>query len=239
MQITLKAWIRKNHLTEDPNDFAASVISSGSATTADIVKALVKEGMEIKPETAIDIITRFNRKASELVLSGFNVNTGLVYMRPVIKGAFYDKNWSSATNPVYIAMNQGSDLRMAVSETVVQILGEQNDPMSIFTITNTTTGNTEGVLTAGRNVEIKGSFIKVTGELPECGVEFKNVATGDIVKLALADYVLNEPSRLLLMIPADMPKGEYELTITTQFSNNKVNLKTARSASANMPIFIE
>lgn len=239
MQITLKAWIRKNHLTEDPNDFAASVISNGSATTADIVKALVKEGMEIKPETAIDIISRFNRKASELVLSGFNVNTGLVYMRPVIKGAFYGNNWSPETNPVYIAMNQGADLRKAVSETVVQILSEQADPMSIFSITNSATGNAEGILTAGKNVEIKGTFIKVAGDLPECGIAFKNISTGDIVKLQASDYVLNEPSRLLLLIPADMPKGEYDLSITSQFANTSTLLKTARTVSANFPIVIE
>jgi hypothetical protein len=56
-----------------------------------IVDELVKEGMEIKRETVVDIISRYNRKAAELVVSGYNVNTGLVYMRPVIKGAFYDK----------------------------------------------------------------------------------------------------------------------------------------------------
>ena len=86
----LNAWLRPNHLTEDKGDFIAIPQTNGSLTVKDIVNDLIAEGMEIKTETATDIITRFNRKAAERVLSGYNVNAGLVYMRPVIKGVFRD-----------------------------------------------------------------------------------------------------------------------------------------------------
>lgn len=109
MKKTLNAWLKKNLLTEDPKDYAASVQSKGSAVLADIVNEMANEGMEIKRETVIDIISRFNRKAADLVLSGYNVNTGLVYMRPVVKGVFHDKIWTADANPVYIAINQGMD----------------------------------------------------------------------------------------------------------------------------------
>lgn len=238
MKKTLRAWIRKNQLTEDPNDYMASVAVSGSIGINTIVDELQKEGMEIKRETVIDIISRFNRKAADLVLSGYNVNTGLLYMRPVIKGVFYDKTWNAETNPVYIAINQGLDLRNAVAETVVEILGIQADPLEIIIITDSTTGKTDGTLTPGRNAELKGSYLKIAGENPDCGIAFKNIATQAITKLTMGDIVLNEPSRLLILVPATLTVGEYELTVTTQFTGGNTVLKMPRSTTLAVPVVV-
>lgn len=238
MKKTLKAWIRKNQLTEDPNDYMASVVVNGSIGINAIVDELENEGMEIKRETVVDIISRFNRKAADMVLSGYNVNTGLVYMRPVIKGVFYDKTWNPETNPVYIAINQGLDLRNAVAETVVEILGEQADPLEIISITDNTTGKTDGTLTPGRNAELKGSYLKITGDHPDCGITFRNTSTQAVTKLASGDIVLNEPSRLLILVPATLAKGEYELMLTTQFTSGNITLKTPRTVTFGILVVI-
>lgn len=135
----LNAWLRPNHLTEDKNDYVAVPQTLGSLNIPDLVKELQKEGMEIKAETAIDIITRFNRKTAERVVQGYTINTGLVYMRPVIKGNFYNQAWDSKVNSVYVAMSQGNELRKAIAETSVEILGEQREPIAIYTLTDSTT----------------------------------------------------------------------------------------------------
>lgn len=238
MQKTLNAWIRKNQLTEDPNDYMASVIVAGSAGVDTIVDELISEGMEIKRETAIDIISRFNRKAADFAVSGYNVNTGLVYMRPVVKGVFYDKTWNAVTNPVYIAINQGLDLRNAVAETVVVILGEQKDPMEILSLTDSFTGKTDGTLTPGRNAELKGSYLKIAGDNADCGISFRDVNSGNTTKLNASDIVINEPSRLLIMVPQTLTAGEYELTVTTQFTGGNTLLKNPRSVLYSLPVLI-
>jgi len=238
MQNVLKAWIRKNNLTEDPNDYSALVSKSTSAGVAEVIDELVSEGMEIKRETAIDIITRFNRKSAELVVSGHNVNTGLVYMRPVITGVFYDKTWDAEKNPVYVAINQGADLRAAIANTTVEILSIQPEPIEILSLTDTTTGKTDGTLTKGRNAELKGSFLKIAGENPDCGISFRNTTTQDITKLATSDIVLNEPSRLLILVPATLVAGEYELTVITQYTKGKNTLKEPRSVTLDIPVII-
>jgi hypothetical protein len=238
MQPNLKAWIRKNLLTEDPNDYTATVVVNGSITMQDIVKELANEGMEVKTETAIDILTRFNRKTAELVLSGYNVNTGLVYMRPAIKGVFYGKTWDPAAHSVYVSINQGADLREAVSETQVVILGEQSDPIEILSLTDTFTGKTDGSLTKGRNAEIKGSYLKIDGDNVACGITFRNTATQAVTKLDASDIVLNEPSRLLIFLPAALEAGEYELTITTQFSKGNKPIKEPRTVTFDTPVVI-
>jgi hypothetical protein len=238
MRNILKAWLKPNKLTTDPNDYIASVISSGSIGTKEIIDEIVNDGIELKADTILNVITRFNSKSSQLVLSGYNVNTGLVYMRPVIKGVFYDKTWKPEVNSVYISMRQGADLAAAVAETSVEILGIQSEPLEIFSITDQTTGKTDGSLTKGRNAEIKGSYLKIAGENPACGITFTNAATQEVTKLETADIVLNEPSRLLIFVPAPLVAGEYDLTVATQYTGGNNLLKEPRSITADLTIVI-
>lgn len=238
MKKVLKAWLKKNQLTPDPNDFTASAVSNGSVSVSNIIDELVSEGMEVKRETVLDIVTRFNRKSADLVLSGYSVNTGLVYMRSVIKGPFYGKTWDPDLNSVYVSITQGLELRQAVAETTVEILGEQADLIEILSITDSTTGKTDGTLTKGRNAELKGSFLKIVGDNPACGISFLNTTTQAITLLDKADIVLNEPSRLLIIVPTTIDAGEYELTINTQFTSGGAILKQPRSATLGVPVLI-
>ena len=199
---------------------------------------MVKEGVELKRETIVDVITRFNRKSADMVLSGYNVNTGLVYMRSIIKGAFYGKTWNPDVNSVYVSITQGMELRNAVAETTVEILGEQADPLEIVSLTDQTTGKTDGTLTKGRNAVLKGSYLKIAGDNPSCGISFQNVDTEVITKLEAADIVLNEPSRLLIFVPAALVAGEYELTVSTQFSGGGKPLNQPRSVTFGLPVIL-
>lgn len=225
----LRAWLRPNLLTkDDKSDFMAVPVSAGSLTVEDIIKELRAEGMEIKTETAHDIISRFNRVVSEKVLEGYSVNTGLVYMRPAIKGVFYDKSFDKDKHSVYVAMNQGTELRKATAETKVEILGEQASPMSLFNITDKATGNTDGTLTKGKNAEIKGTYIKVEGSDPKNGIIFKNLDNSQETKLPMENIVLNEPSRLLILVPADLASGNYEVSVLTQYAKGGTQVKEPR-----------
>jgi hypothetical protein len=238
MKNVLKAWLKKNQLTPDPNDYTASVVSNGSVGVDQIIAEIVADGIELKSETILNALNRFNSKAASMVLSGYNVNTGLVYMRPVIKGAFYGKTWNPEVNSVYISITQGSALRTAVAETTVEILGEQADPLEIYSVTDPTTGKTDGTLTKGRNAEIKGSYLKIAGDNEACGVTLTNTSTQEATKLAATDIVLNEPSRLLIFVPATLVAGEYELTVTTQYTGGGSTLKEPRTTTFGSSIVI-
>lgn len=233
----LNAWLRPNLLTEDPKDFVATPVSTGSIGIAEIIHELKKEGMEIKEETAVDIISRFNRKTAEMVLNGYAVNTGLAYMKPAIKGVFYDKTWDAEKHSVYVNITQGADLREATKSARAEILGEQASPMSVFSITDKATGKTDGSLTVGKNAEIKGSYIRVAGDSKDNGIYFTNVETRARVKVEARDIVLNEPSRLLILVPK-LDKGTYELSVTTQSSTGSALLKESRTESLAAPVII-
>ncbi|MDD3077749.1 MAG: DNA-binding domain-containing protein [Paludibacter sp.] len=238
MKKILNAWLRKNLLTSDPNDYTAIVQVNGSMGISQIVDEMIEQGTELKRETIINIITRVNSIAADMVLSGYNVNTGLVYMRPVIKGVFSDKTFDHNLHQVYIAMNQGYDLSNAVAETEVNILGEQSDIIELLSVTDLVTGKTDGTLTKGRNAELKGSYLKIAGDNQACGIVFRNLNTQAETRLETADIVLNEPSRLLILVPAALEAGQYELQVTTQYSGGGKNLQAPRSVVFGSPIEI-
>ncbi|MDR1699531.1 MAG: DUF4469 domain-containing protein, partial [Prevotellaceae bacterium] len=167
-----------------------------------------------------------------------NVNNGLVHIRPVIKGAFYGKTWNPQTNSLVASITPGAALRKAIAETEVVILGEQPDMLNILGLTDTSTGNTDGALTKGRNAEIKGTYLKIAGDDPSCGITFTNIETKAAIRLSPADIVLNEPSRLLILLPATLASGEYELTVTTQFTGAGRLLKQPRSAVFGLPVIV-
>ncbi len=81
--------------------------------------------------------------------------------------------------------------------------------------------------------------MKVVGESPDCGISVKNTVTQAITKLAINDIVLNEPSRLLILVPSELAKGEYELRLTTQYTGGNTLLKTPRTIICDLPIILE
>lgn len=235
----LKAWLKDNPLTADPTDKTAVISSNGTLTEDDLLDEIMAEGIELKRDTLKSVVTRYKNKITDRVLSGYNVNIGLVYMRPLIKGVFYDKNFNPAVNSVYVHVSQGASLRKASADTNVEILGERSDLIELYAITDMTTGNTDGTLTKGRNAELKGAFIKIAGDDPANGITFRNTATGAETKLSAGDIVLNEPSRLLIMVPAGLEAGEYELKIATQFTSNiKKLLNNPRSVTLGVPVIV-
>jgi hypothetical protein len=166
-----------------------------------------------------------------LVLSGYNVNTGIVYMHAAVKGVFYDKTWNPDRNHLHVAISQGTDLRAAVAETSVEIMGEHPDPIALFSITDLSTGKTDGSITRGFNAELKGTYIKIAGADESCGIYLRNVDTADDIKLEPQYIAVNDPSRILFIAPATLDAGTYELRVVTQFTGSNKTLKQPRSVT--------
>jgi len=67
MSNTLKVKLWSNPLTAETSGFTAVPVINTNLNTQDLIALMKAEGMEIKTETALDIITRFFRKAEEMV----------------------------------------------------------------------------------------------------------------------------------------------------------------------------
>ena len=229
-QSTLKVWLKPNDLTPDPTDSIAVVSSAGKIDKQGMIDALIAEGVELKRETLEDVVNRYNRKCASYALSGWNVDTGLVYMRSVVTGPFFGKKFDPAKNSVYVSCVQGIHIRKESAKTKVEVLGMMPDAMYITQVINMQSRVNDSTLTRGRNATVEGSYIKIVGDDASIGVYLINDETGEDIKLASDLLVTNEPSKLLLLIPAEMPTGTYRLKVVTQYTGGNKTLKAPREA---------
>ena len=168
----LKVWLRKSQLTKSTNDYSAQVLVKGSMDMENIIDELINEGMDINRKTALDFITSFNQKTSDLVLTGFKANTGLLNISPIIKGSLYGGKWNSYINSVSVAITENYEFRHAIAETKVEIVEENGDPMKTDSATEQNSQNTENKFLNERSTELRGSYLKNHGDNSACGIAF-------------------------------------------------------------------
>lgn len=75
-----------------------------------------------------------------------------------------------------------------------------------------------------------GTKLRVVGDKPGVGIFFRETVTNTATKVDEGDIVVNNPSELMIIIPA-LPAGTYQLEVTTQYSMGKQWLKEQRTSN--------
>lgn len=237
MQNKLKGWIVPNSVTKDPNDKILILDAAGNVNHEQIYKEMREEDTGLREETLVHVVTLYERIVARFLMNGYNVNTGLFYAVPRFTGLIEGGHWNSEKNGIYVSFSQDKVLREEIAKTQVVIQGEKNDVMYILETEDKKTKLKDGSMTPGRNFVIRGSYIKVVGDDASVGVTFHNKADNTITKVTEDMFATNNPSELIFLIPTELTDGEYELTITTQYTKNTgLLLKTPRSVS--IPVHI-
>lgn len=228
----LKAWLAPNAVTEDPKDKILILDTAGSAGLDDIYDEMRNEDTGLRRETLVHVVTLFERVVARFLMNGYNVNTGLFYAVARITGLIEGGKWNPETNQIYVSFRQDKVLREEIANTQITILGEKADVMYILETEDRKTGLKDGRMTPGRNLAVRGAYIRVAGDDPAVGVTLRSKAEDKTVKLDADMLAVNNPSELILLIPTDLTDGEYELTVTTQhMKGTKALLKSPRSVS--------
>lgn len=232
MKHTLKGWLVDNAVTaDDKEDKILMLESAGSLTMADIIEEMKKEDTGLRTETLEHALKLFNRVTTDLLLNGFAVNTGLFHAVPQFRGVIENGAWNPEKNSIYVSFTQDKELREAIAETSVNILGDKASGMYISGVKDAATQATDGSMTPGRNFIVTGRLLKVAGG--EEGVGITLTPEGDASPVVIEPDMLavNNPSQLVFLIPAELPSGIYMLTITTQYTGGDKFLKAPRSVS--------
>lgn len=229
MKKELKGWLADNTVTGENNGDKILVLeSAGGLTLNDVLDEMRKEDTGLRKETLAHAVDLYHRTLAELVLNGYSVNTGLFRIVPQFKGLVEDGVWNPETNSIYILMQQDKVLRDAISETSVKILGKKGSAAYIISSQDTTTRATDGSATPGRTFRLKGKNIKVAGTDEAVGV-YLLASDGNKTKLDMDRVVVNNPSEVIVLLPADLKEGNYELQIVTQFAAANKLLKAPRT----------
>ena len=232
MKTELKGWLADNTVTTDNKEDKILVLeSAGNLALSDVLDEMKKEDTGLRAETLKHAVDLFQRTVSELVLNGYSVNTGLFRAVPQFRGVIDGGIWNPERNSIYVSFNQDKDLREAIARTNVKILGAKGDPAYFIGGEDAATRATDGSATAGRNYRLQGKNIKVAGTDSAVGIVLID-EKGTETKLPMDMIAINNPSEVLVLLPADLKDGTYELRLTTQYCHSsQTMLKTPRTVS--------
>lgn len=197
------------------------------------------EDTELRRETIEHIVNLYHRVVERLVLGGYNVNTGLFYAVPQAKGVVDNGVWNSEKNSLYVSITQGKELREAIAQTKVVIDGVAGENIYLSGAEDTATRAVDGTITQGRNFTLTGRNIKIAGEDPAVGLKLTD-SKGEETVIDMDMIGINNPSKLMFIVPAGLRKGEYTLTVTTLFSgNSSIFLKAPRTVTLKLTVGVE
>jgi len=216
---------------ENKEDMILVPVPIGTADEDRIIAELKAEDSGLREETIRHVFDLQKRVIKRLLMTGMSVNTGLYHASVSFRGVIEGSAWNPEKNAIVVNFNVGADLREAIKQTTVGIIGEKGSAMYIGGVQDASTRAQDASATAGRAFTLTGGKLKVVGTDPTVGITLTDVK-GTETKVTEDLWVTNDPSKLTFIIPAGLADGTYELKVTTQFgSNSKTMLKAPRSVT--------
>lgn len=186
--------------------------------TTDLVRQIMSEGTENEYETILSIINRYEDQILKNVCAGRRVQTPNCLITPRVNGV-----WPTAAtrfNPDVhqrtVNITPSLRMRRILEKIGVELLGEKKSDAYISRVTDEATGLRDNTITAGDTISLEGRNIKVTSEEDDSGIFFLHPdGTATPVTRRLT---ANEPSRLIVHVPAQLQPGSYQLQIRTHYT---------------------
>ena len=123
---------------DNKEDLILVPVSNGSADEERIIAEMKAEDSGLREET-IRHVFDLESAHQRLLMSGVSVNTGLYYASVSFHGVIESSAWNPAKNSIVVNFNVGADLREAIKNTVVNIIGAKGSAMYIAGVQDTST----------------------------------------------------------------------------------------------------
>jgi hypothetical protein len=180
-------------------------------------------------ETLLDILNHSDRLRRERIQQGYSVQTGVCHITPRVTG-----NWIGSTEPfdpkkhkITCDLTASAELRKALEEVGVEVLGVKDSGARIGLVTDVTTGKNDGTITVGGDLIVTGEKIRIE-PLDEEGLGVFFVDASGIETPVTHPFTQNDPKKIICRVPA-LGAGSYTLKIVTRFSQSTTLLKYPRT----------
>ena len=228
----IKVNLYPNLLTEDPNDYSARVISERTLSISDICRTAVSRGgaqTSTSAQAMESNVALFLKEMAYQLCDGFSVNTGYFTANTQLRGVFNSskETYNPEKHTILFQFNQGELLRKELGNVSVVIDKVGEAMLVIQEVYDSKSATVNDLLTPNRNLKIWGNKLKIVGEDPDNGVYFINTADNTRTKVDPTDFVTNNPSELIVVVPV-LKAGSYKVEVQTQFAGAAL-LKEPRS----------
>ena len=232
-------------LTERTDDYYLRAKTVGSLSLQDIAKEYAAQTNKNADEVYA-ILNGVEQVKADAIASGYIVSTPTALYQPCASGTVVKADLSKPVDhsvvKVYATVSQGKLLREAMEACRLEIFTQ---PAVVGPLLNGALAQTRGtdgsVVTRapepGKNIILTGRNIKVVGDDPSVGVTFTSVETPQTtVKVGLEDITVNEPSRLIFVLPKEVTDGLWTVSVTTQFGSGGEMVKKPRTYVLETPL---
>jgi hypothetical protein len=138
---------------------------------------------------------------------------------------------------ITLSATPAAEMRAALEEVGVEVLGEKNSGAYIGRVTDITSGKTNGTITAGEDIVISGDKIRVFPE-GEAGIGVFFTDESGVDHPVTRKLLENIPKKLIFRVPSLAP-GMYTLKVVTRFSHSKYELKEPRVITCEFPLTVQ
>jgi hypothetical protein len=237
-----KVWLRLNLLTKDvENDYVAEVSTVGKTLrNEDIAESIKAEGSEFQPETLLDILNRADRLRVKKLQEGYSILTGISHISPRVLGTWLGTvhRYDPEKHRITADMSPSAELRAALEEVGVEVLGVKDSGAIISLVTDVATGKTDGTVTSNDDIIIEGEKIRIAPD-DEAGLGVFFVDMNGAETPVTHRFTQNDPKKVIARVPSSLWGGTtYTLLIKTRFVHGTTLLKEVRTITYSLPITV-
>ncbi len=164
------------------------------------------------------LIRAFNEKVIDLASQGYQVDTELVRIRPVVTGTVPRERTTLKNNKLKIVTTPCKELRTCISKTKLRV-ARHSYPNRYITEASNAFEPKMPIFEQGY-VQLRGSNLKIMGDFAQCGIWLENNVTKQRFKThPMGTY--NKPKSLIFKLPDELSAGSYTISIVTCYCGTK------------------
>lgn len=236
-------------LTERPDDFYLR--AKTMPDTIDLHAIARETALRLGGKNEDEVYTLLNAAESvkcDALSSGYIVATPTALMQPCASGTVLKADLSKAPDrtkvKVYATLSMGPALRQSMEACQLEIFTQPAvvGPLlngAVAATRTTADGATTRVPLPGKNITLTGRNLKLAGTDPAVGVTFTSVETPSThVFVPMEDVTINEPKRLIFVLPAAVTDGLWRVSVSTQYGSGRTTVKNLRTYELDEPLAV-
>lgn len=239
-----KVRLTPSNLNGQENARLVRLVSSGTRTLDDLVAiACDGGGCGIPAETLRAAAKILMNEARDSLLEGYTVSTQIGTLTPTVKGLWNNERLlpeARRQNTATVRYTPSPALRRSLSNPLFVETGGTGFRLTVYDVEDTATGTRNERLTPGRTIVLHGKMLLMNGDLPERGIYFVRADTGEAVRHVKPDELaLCTRTRIIAIVPSDLPRGEYLIRVVSQCTTNPRPMKHAAEYVTKTPLAVE
>jgi hypothetical protein len=229
-----------NYIPGIEGKYIARTASEKTLSVKEVCDAMfLRGGFRGDPAEVEQNVMLFNREVAHQLCDGFAVSTGYYSVHPSVGGTFESKleGVSPEKHPITFNFRILEPLHKLVNDIEVFVEGLAESGAFINEFFDVESDLINQKATVGGQFILTGNKIKIIGNMQETGLYFTN-PNDQNSPIKIGKLAVNEPNRLIGVVPELTPDKPWTLEAHTQYTNGSTLLKEVRVIASEFSVVV-